>query len=282
MNSISMSEEWGRNVSRVREISLRVANAVLLSALSAVQRRFGSNAVYKVSKDGIAACFEGAWFTYRPREFGSTGNIDFEPEAENETRQAIFARLSGNETFYDIGAHGGIYTITLSRRFPNLVVHSFEPQPEDLIANLELNAVSTDNVHAVALGEQEGTVRMTTKERSSNHISDSGDREVPLVRLDDYVTKLSLPDPHWIKIDIEGMELPALHGAERILQRARPTIVCEINHISGRYGTKVADLTTYLGSLGYTIHALQDGQLNAIGDESLPYSADWNYWFLPS
>ena len=136
--------------------------------------------------------------------------------------------------------------------------------------------------HAVALGEQERTVKMTTNERSSNHISDTGDRSVPMIRLDDYVRDADLPAPDWIKIDIEGMELPALRGAEQTLRKSHPPIICEINQISGRYGSKVSDLIGYLGSLGYSIHALQDGKLHAIEGHVLPYSADWNYWFLPS
>jgi FkbM family methyltransferase len=263
---------------RIRELTYRFTNALLIGALQWLHR--GSSTTYKIGPDGVVADFEGCWFQYSLKEFGCTGNIDYVPEAENATRHFLFDQVKDGQIFYDIGAHGGVYTLTLIKR--GLVVHSFEPQPEDLVANLRLNGVPTDKVHAVALGQRDGTAKMTTKERSSNHISDSGDRVVPLVRLDDYVASLGLPDPNWIKIDIEGMELPALRGAEQLLNRSRPTIICEINHISGRYGTKVVDLTGYLGSLGYSIHKLQDGMLKAIHQERLPYSADWNYWFLPA
>ena len=103
---------------------------------------------------------------------------------------------------------------------------------------------------------------------------------MPIVRLDDYVQENGIPAPDWIKIDIEGMELPALRGAEQILRSSHPTIICEINHLSGRYGSKVSELIGYLGSLGYSMFALEDGELNAVQGEPLPNSADWNYWFL--
>lgn len=273
---------WHRpRMSRLRELTFRAANASLIGAHRWLNRRFGILTTYKLGPEGASALFENCWFSYRPRDFGCTGNIDYAPDAENGTRHKLFEQLKDGQVFYDIGAHGGVYSLTLLQRFPELVVHSFEPQPEELLKNLALNAVSSDHVHAVALGDHKGTVKMTTRERSSNHISDRGDRSVPIVRLDDYVRENCLPAPDWIKIDIEGMELPALRGAAQTLKKSRPTIICEINHISGRYGSKISDLVGYLGSLGYSIHALEKGKLKPATGNTLPYSADWNYWFLP-
>ena len=270
-------------MSRFRQLLFRTANASLIGTLSWLHRRFESSTTYKIGPNGASALFENCWFSYRAREFGCTGNIDYDHSAENTTRQFLFDRLKGGEVVYDIGAHGGVYTLTLLDRFPNLIVHSFEPQAEELLENLALNSVRSDRVHAVAVGDEARVVSMTTKERSSNHISDAGDRTVPMVRLDDYIREQKLPHPNWIKIDIEGMELPALRGAEKLLRDSRPTIVCEIiGLMSDRYGSKVSDLIGYLGTLGYAMHALQDGTLQPVEGDPLPYSADWNYWFLPT
>jgi FkbM family methyltransferase len=271
-------------MNRTRELTFRVANAALIGTLGWLHRRFDVPTTYKLGRDGAAAMFEGSWFTYRPREFGCTGNIDYVPDAENATRHALFERIRGDEVFYDVGAHGGVYTITLARRFPNLQVHSFEPQPEELLANLALNGFPDDQVHPVAVGDKAGTVRMTTKQRSSNHVSDAGERSVRMVRLDDYAREKRLPAPDWIKIDIEGLELPALKGAAGLLRQSRPTIICEINRLHSRFGTTIAEFVGYMEGLGYEMHRLVDGELHAISDagsfESLGYSADWNFWFL--
>lgn len=267
-------------IGRMGELTHRTTNAALLGALHALHRRRNVPVVYRVGRGGVSASFEGAWFQYSPRDFGCTGNIDFVPEAENETREALFGRLSDADVVYDIGAHGGVYTITLAKRFPAMTIHSFEPQPEELLANLALNDLSAANVHAVAVGAESGVVRMTTGKRSSNHVAPDGEREVPIVRLDDYAR--GLEPPTWIKIDIEGLELPALRGAEGLLRDHRPTVICEINHISGRFGTTVSDFFGYMRSLGYEIHKLIDGKLHPLPDaaDSLDYSADWNYWFI--
>lgn len=266
-------------MSRARELTFRIANALLIVSLNWLHRRFDSPTIYKLGPKGASAQFEGCWFSYHPGQFGCTGNIDWVPDAENSTRHFLFDQVKDDEVFYDIGAHGGVYTVTLRQRFPGLVVHSFEPQPGDLLANLALNGMDAANVHAVALGGKAGTVHMTTKERSSNHISQHGELPVRMVRLDDYVQRMKIPPPGWIKIDIEGLELSALRGAER-LRESHPIIICEINHLSGRYGNTVAELIDYLASLGYSIRALNDRQLLPVA-EPLPYSANWNYWFLP-
>lgn len=270
---------------RFKEVVYRVANAALIGSLEWLQRKGNSQTMYRVSAHGAAALFEGSWFTYRPGDFGATGNIDYVPEAENATRLKLFSMLKGDEVFYDIGAHGGVYTITLRKRFPHLRVISFEPQPDDLRLNLELNDLAAGDLHEVALGADNGAIRMTVNKRSSNHIAADGQREVRLARLDDLRKERSLPAPAWIKIDVEGFELPALKGAEATLRESKPVIICEINEISGRFGTQVSDLTAYLGTIGYTMYKLSEDRFEMVGNSSnfgdLGYSADWNFWFLP-
>ena len=273
-------------MNRVGQLTFRTANAALIGALRWLHGSYDVPTTYRVSKVGAAALFEGAWFSYHPREFGCTGNIDLEPYAENATRAAMFSRIRDGQVIYDIGAHGGVYTITLRNRFPNVQVYSFEPQPEDLLANLRLNDLSTRNVHEVAVGAATGVVKMTTGRRSSNHVAKTGDREVPMVVLDEYIKEKDLPDPNWIKIDIEGLEYPALKGAQKILRRARPTVICEINHLLGRFGTTVPDFLSYMGMLGYSAYRLGDERLeqvtNAHDLASLGKSADDNFWFIHS
>lgn len=271
-------------MNRMRELIFRVANAALIKALTWLHRRFGIATTYRFSKDGCAASFEGSWFVYSPRDFGCTGNIDYVPDAENATRRALFERIGDGQIFYDVGAHGGVYTVTLCKRFPGLEVHSFEPQPEELFVNLRLNDMPTDRVHEVAVGAEAGTVLMTSAHRSSNYVSSKGDRAVRMVRLDEYIREKNLPPPDWIKIDIEGLELPALRGGEFLLNNSRPTVICEINHLFDRFGSTIAEFLGYMRSLGYEVHRLAKGDLEPIPGassfEALGYSADRNFWFI--
>jgi FkbM family methyltransferase len=272
-------------MSRFRELAFRLGNGVLLGALAALHRRFGVGTVYQVGPGGVAAVFEGQKFTYSQRNFGCTGNLDWAGTAEDHTRAAFFAEAAPGDVFYDIGAHGGLYTLTyLAHR--GGTVHSFEPQPEELLVNLRLNGQPTDRVHAVALGDRAGTVRMTTRERSSNHVDAvAGEREVPIVRLDDYGREHALPNPRWIKIDIEGMELPALRGAEALLRRAQPVVICEINQLFDRFGTTLPSFFDFMAGVGYDLWRLHQRCLLPVARcdslKELGVSDDQNYWWIP-
>ncbi|AJA09237.1 hypothetical protein SKP52_11700 [Sphingopyxis fribergensis] len=271
---------------KLQERAFRITNAALIGALVGLHRLFGVETIYRIGHHGVAALFEDNWFAYSLKEFGCTGNVDYAQDAENMTRHELFKRIRPSDVVYDIGAHGGVYSVTLKSRFPKSQVFSFEPQPEDLLVNLRLNQMATDNVHEIAVGNIVGVVRMTTRERSSNHVNIAGDREVRMVRLDEYTAAQNIPDPDWIKIDIEGMELPALIGAEALIRRSRPTIICEINHLHNRFGTTVPDILRWLRSVDYEAHRLTGNSLipipGAIDFASLGYSADRNFWFMPA
>lgn len=285
-------------MTRVREMVFRVGNGLLLRAAGALQRACRVDTVYEVGPHGAAALFEGQRFDYSYRHFGCTGNLDWMGQAENETRTVLFSEARPGDVLYDIGAHGGVYSLTWLARCGG-EVHSFEPQPDELLRNFALNGRSTEHVHAVALGDEAGSARLTTRHRSGNpampgargaassHAIDAvaGTCEVPLVRLDDYADALGLPDPQWIKIDVEGMELPALRGAQRVLERARPVVVCEISHLHDRFGSALSALLDQMAACGYGLWRLQQGRLLAVARastrEELGSSADDNYWFVP-
>jgi len=73
------------------------------------------------------------------------------------------------------------------------------------------------------------------------------------LRLDDVA---SLP-PSLIKLDIEGMEISALRGANLTLREHHPIIVCEVNRLAlERAGTSPAELHAVLTGHGYKMRDL--------------------------
>jgi FkbM family methyltransferase len=58
-----------------------------------------------------------------------------------------------------------------------------------------------------------------------------------------------------LKIDVEGMELDVLHGAQALIERHRPALQVETAaHQLQRYGATVADVDTFLRSRGYRLY----------------------------
>jgi FkbM family methyltransferase len=135
---------------------------------------------------------------------------------------------------------------------PEGKVAAFEPQRilhQMLCANLALNGLG--NVHAFnnALGAKPGVGFMPSLDISSpqnfgaSQVSESPQaEEVPVVVLD----QLKLPNCQLIKIDVEGMELDAVLGAERIIKTHQPFIYLENSEES-----RCAELVQTLFDFGY-------------------------------
>jgi FkbM family methyltransferase len=75
--------------------------------------------------------------------------------------------------------------------------------------------------------------------------------QIPIVRVDD----LPWPDPvHFIKLDVQRMELPALRGAKDLLVRDKPVLMIE---------TPDEPILTFLEGLGYSPSYYVDGKLTS-------------------
>jgi UDP-3-O-acyl-N-acetylglucosamine deacetylase len=54
--------------------------------------------------------------------------------------------------------------------------------------------------------------------------------KVPLTTIDKIVAELKLPRVDFIKMDVEGAEVPALHGANDTIQRFKPRMAIATEH----------------------------------------------------
>jgi FkbM family methyltransferase len=123
-------------------------------------------------------------------------------------------------------------------------------------------------VHQVALGEHEGTADFDWNPSHSGFsaLNLKGSRngpaqhtlQVQVKRLDDLV-----PASHavgFIKVDVEGGEIPVLRGARRILAENRPRIVFECTRSGlSRFGLTAPEVFDFLNrELDYRIYLIKD------------------------
>jgi FkbM family methyltransferase len=156
-----------------------------------------------------------------------------------ETRivRRLLPRLPATGIAFDLGAHAGYYTLTLARHFQH--VHAFEPCPHDLRAHLARNRLESQvTVHECAVSDFTGRGRLAG-EGACRLLSDTG-IPVAVVALDE----LNLPDPAFIKIDVEWQEAAALRGMQKLLKRARPSLLVATHSDRGR--TEVQEILTAL------------------------------------
>lgn len=177
--------------------------------------------------------------------------------SEGEFLLTILPVLDDNSlVLYDIGASRGVVSGCCAK-IPNFAqIHSFEPLP-DVFLQLKKNMSRFPHVtcHNVALGDSNGVVdiRVNRSIDSSSVLPTSpihdnefpwtgevGAERVRLVRLDDYVQEQSLPQPDFVKIDVQGYELRVLHGGEHTLRQARYCFI-EMNFLLLYEGGAVFD-----------------------------------------
>jgi FkbM family methyltransferase len=150
--------------------------------------------------------------------------------------------LAPDAVVIDAGASLGVLSIGFSFVAPHGRVIAIEASPDTygrLVQNIATaGATNVETLH-LAVGESAGTLEFFSspwfsagsfvKKETFGASLHQGSTKVQAERIDDIVERLGLDRLDLIKIDIEGHELPALHGARETIGRFKPAIVVEMN-----------------------------------------------------
>ena len=204
--------------------------------------------------------------------------------ADRSERELLRQVLFPGAVVVDAGANIGIYSQFLSRHVGATgVVHSFEPSPENFERlRSATRRLSNVRLSQSAVGEHSGNSELYLSDKLNvDHRAymAGGDsrRTIPIemVALDDYFKPGERVD--LIKMDIQGYELHALQGANRVLAD-NPDIKVLLEFWP--YGLKQAganwiDLITALEGRGMVIQQVSTGGLIPFHSDSASESADW-------
>jgi FkbM family methyltransferase len=101
---------------------------------------------------------------------------------------------------------------------------------------------------------------------SSQYFSDKHKIKVKTITLDTLVSKLNLPAPDLIKMDIQGSELDVLKGALNTISNCKD-IILELQEIDWNMGAPKADIVIeYMNSIGYDCVASKFSKNSADAD----------------
>jgi FkbM family methyltransferase len=177
----------------------------------------------------------------------------FEPELD-----AVVGAYPRGGTAIDVGTWFGPWTRSLAKRANRVV--SFEPNPDvaavlakTLPANVELvRSAASDHTGTATLCLPPGG--RGTEGRASLEGVEGATRmvEVPLQPVDDVVDRLNLSDVRFMKVDVEGHELAAIRGAQRLLTSQHPVLAVELEERHGGI-SPVVELVGELGYVGYVM-----------------------------
>ncbi len=151
--------------------------------------------------------------------------------------ELFLASLSAGDTLIDVGANIGWYSILGALRVGvKGAVHAIEPDPvnyEQLLLNVALNGLSQVSVRRAAVGRRRGFGSLyRSPDNFGDHRTYAGAADeytetirVPLITLDDYVSKRSIRSLDLLKIDTQGAEADILRGFSSGLQSFQQQLV---------------------------------------------------------
>jgi FkbM family methyltransferase len=141
----------------------------------------------------------------------------------------------GYARFVDCGAYVGDTAMRLTETVGNIEAYiGFEPDADNFLRLAHTvkelkEKLSPAFLYPCAVGGANGVVNFAPAEGSGT-ISNEGQAHVQVIRLDETLINFQ---PSFIKMDIEGMELSALQGAENIIRDYDPDLaVCVYHNIS--------------------------------------------------
>ena len=145
-------------------------------------------------------------------------------------------------TLIDIGSNKGQFSSIMKSFFPNISIHSFEPQKDELEIQKKLLGNINIDYYEFALGSEEKTMEFNITKRkdsssllsplltNNNSYLNKKKINVTVKKLDNVLDINSLKKPIIIKLDVQGFELRALMGSISFLEEV-DYIISEVSFI---------------------------------------------------
>ncbi|HEY5720734.1 MAG TPA: FkbM family methyltransferase [Allosphingosinicella sp.] len=146
--------------------------------------------------------------------------------------------------------------------------HAFEPdsaQSASLERNAGLNGLDNVRVNSVGLwSDSTSRLGFVGQDALATTVARESADGVPTTTIDDYAEAEEIERVGLIMLDLEGVEMTVLRGAERVLRDHAPHIVFEVHgaFVDWSRGLHEVEIVRFLQSLGYTIFAIRDFQSN--------------------
>lgn len=139
-----------------------------------------------------------------------------------------FLQLPKHPVFIDGGGFDGFTTQEFIRKNPDYKhVYYFEPTAKSLsIAQQNLSSQKFISYFEKGLWDKTETLLFDNSKTSANSIQENGSISISVCALDEVVHE----PVHFIKLDIEGAEMKALHGAKKIITAFKPAIAVCVYH----------------------------------------------------
>lgn len=211
------------------------------------------------------------------RKARKLGALSSQAEWRRGLRSAVAATVEHDalplrrdtRTVLDVGANRGQFALYSLSRFPRAKILAFEPLPDARRDMVKLFG-GTDRVEVseLALGDAESEIDIHVSARADSSSllpigglqveMFPGTEEVGTIRasvrtLDSVLAARELARPALLKIDVQGYELPVLHGAENTL-RSLDQVLVEASFVELYEGQALfPEVSQYLEGRGFRL-----------------------------
>ena len=162
--------------------------------------------------------------------------------------------INPNEVLYDLGACEGRFSIYAALKGVRVV--SFEPEAKNFSVfsqNIEINNIGEDRLKAInaGVGAKNGKAIINIGQpwegghqkvvehgeiRNDLNFNFVENQEIQLISIDSFVEEGIYPTPNYLKIDIDGSEMPFLIGAAKTLKSNQlKGIIFELNETDSNF-----------------------------------------------
>ena len=205
---------------------------------------------------------------------------------DERTRHVIRSLVHASSCVVDVGAHLGSMLSEILRLAPDGRHIAIEPMPA-MAAGLRRRFPQVEVIEA-ATSDRAGTATFHVDRKRTGFSSlrqppgatDLDEIEVAVITLDEVLADRSRVD--FIKIDVEGAELPSLRGAEATLSRHRPPVLfeCGLDSRLEDFGYRRMDLYEFFIERDYEVHSMIDAAAStgvALSPEAFEQSGVYPY-----
>ncbi len=214
-----------------------------------------------LKKKVIVPWVEDSMFISGLGETGLTGNL-YAGFMEYEDMIFLLHALQPNETFVDVGANIGAYTILASKVVKSNSI-AFEPLPstaERLRDQIQINRINAAvDIRNMGVGDKEGSLFFTNNNDTVNKVSLAGQVEnTTMVKVSTLDKELAKDNQYFFKIDVEGFEYNVIEGASAILSKNNVSaIIIELNGSGEEFGHSNDEIHKKLLNFGFVAVAYE-------------------------
>jgi len=194
----------------------------------------------------------------------------------DKTRDSLYSLIRPGDVVLDVGTNVGETLLNFARLVgPNGRVYGFEPDErnfKNVPRNTGLNYFKNVRVFNLGVSDRKETLklfRVDPHNRGMNRIlSETEAAEfddfttIEVNTLDNVIAENALEKIDVMKIDIEGYEMHALRGAERLLSTQKPKLFIEVGYTRLlKNGTSPNEMVSFLHSFGYVVRHSETDEL---------------------